>query len=40
MNIEQKTNMQELADEEYTKVYGGAIDVVNQIHTTQLSRFS
>ena len=23
MNIEQKTNMQELADEEYTKVYGG-----------------
>ena len=25
MNIEQKTNMQELADEEYTKVYGGAI---------------
>ncbi|NDW15969.1 hypothetical protein GTQ48_10610 [Alteromonas genovensis] len=23
MNIEQKTNMQELAVEEYTKVYGG-----------------
>ncbi|CAA0308377.1 conserved hypothetical protein [Alteromonas alvinellae] len=28
MNIEQKTNMQELADEEYTKVYGGAISSV------------
>lgn len=24
MNTEQKTNIQELANEEYTKVYGGA----------------
>ncbi|WP_177247922.1 hypothetical protein [Alteromonas sp. V450] len=30
MNIEQKTNMQELKEEEYTKVYGG----VNPIDTS------